>query len=94
MIISVGYRVKSSIATRFRIWATQKLKEYVVKGFILDDLMSGAAINQHLKTIFGDNGLQREATIKQYLIVQTEGSRQVQREVEHYSLYALGRIPS
>jgi hypothetical protein len=30
MIISVGYRVKSSVATRFRIWATQKLKEYIV----------------------------------------------------------------
>ena len=37
MIISVGYRVKSFIATRFRIWATQRLKEYIVKGFLLDD---------------------------------------------------------
>jgi hypothetical protein len=37
MIISVGYRVKSSIATRFRIWATQRLKEYLVKGFTMDD---------------------------------------------------------
>jgi hypothetical protein len=37
MIISVGYRVKSSIATRFRIWATQRLKEYIVKGFTMDD---------------------------------------------------------
>jgi len=37
MIISVGYRVKSGIATRFRQWATQKLKEYIVKGFVLDD---------------------------------------------------------
>lgn len=36
-IISVGYRVKSSIATSFRIWATQHLREYIVKGFILDD---------------------------------------------------------
>jgi len=36
-IISVGYRVKSAIATKFRIWATQKLREYMVKGFILDD---------------------------------------------------------
>ncbi|MFZ0451237.1 MAG: RhuM family protein [Desulfatiglandaceae bacterium] len=34
MIISVGYRVKSLIATRFRIWATQRLKEYIVKGFV------------------------------------------------------------
>ncbi len=37
MIISVGYRVKSLIATRFRIWATQLLKEYLVKGFTMDD---------------------------------------------------------
>lgn len=36
-IICVGYRVKSGIATRFRIWATQKLREYIVKGFVLDD---------------------------------------------------------
>jgi len=36
-IISVGYRVKSAVATRFRIWATQKLREYIVKGFVLDD---------------------------------------------------------
>ena len=37
MIISVGYRVKSHVATRFRIWATQRLKEYIIKGFALDD---------------------------------------------------------
>lgn len=37
MIISVGYRVKSLIATRFRIWATQRLKEYIIKGFVMDD---------------------------------------------------------
>lgn len=37
MIISVGYRVKSLIATRFRIWATERLKEYIVKGFTMDD---------------------------------------------------------
>ena len=36
-IISVGYRVKTGIATQFRIWATQRLREYIVKGFILDD---------------------------------------------------------
>ncbi len=36
-IISVGYRVKSLVATRFRIWATQRLKEFIVKGFVLDD---------------------------------------------------------
>jgi hypothetical protein len=37
VIISVGYRVKSHRGTQFRIWATQRLKEYIVKGFALDD---------------------------------------------------------
>jgi len=36
-IISVGYRVQSHTATRFRQWATQQLREYIVKGFVLDD---------------------------------------------------------
>ncbi len=36
-IISVGYRVQSITATRFRQWATQQLREYIVKGFVLDD---------------------------------------------------------
>ena len=36
-VISVGYRVNSQRATRFRIWATETLKEYLVKGFVLDD---------------------------------------------------------
>lgn len=37
MIISVGYRVKSIVATRFRQWATLRLREYIVKGFTMDD---------------------------------------------------------
>lgn len=37
VIISVGYRVKSQQGTRFRIWATKRLKEYMIKGFTLDD---------------------------------------------------------
>ena len=37
MIISLGYRIKSQIATRFRRWATDNLKEYMIKGFALDD---------------------------------------------------------
>ena len=37
VIISVGYRVKSHRGTQFRIWATQRLREYLVKGFALDD---------------------------------------------------------
>jgi len=36
-IISVGYRVNSRTATQFRIWATERLKEYIIKGFIMDD---------------------------------------------------------
>lgn len=36
-IIAVGYRVNSAEATQFRIWATQVLKEYIIKGFVLDD---------------------------------------------------------
>jgi hypothetical protein len=36
-IISIGYRVNSSQATAFRIWATQMLKEYIIKGFVMDD---------------------------------------------------------
>ena len=37
MIISLGYRIKSVIATRFRRWATKRLKEYMIKGFTIDD---------------------------------------------------------
>ena len=37
LIISLGYRIKSRIATQLRIWATQRLKEYIIKGFTMDD---------------------------------------------------------
>ncbi|MEA5257114.1 virulence RhuM family protein [Arcicella aquatica] len=45
-IISVGYRVNSAKATQFRIWATQTLKEFIIKGFVLDDnrLKQGQAV--------------------------------------------------
>jgi hypothetical protein len=36
-IISVGYRIKSAVATRFRQWATQHIRQYIVKGFVMDD---------------------------------------------------------
>lgn len=64
------------------IWLTQKMMATLYD-------VSVSAINQHLKRIFDDNELEREATIKQYLIVQTEGVRQVQRAVDHYSLQAI-----
>jgi hypothetical protein len=47
MIISLGYRVKSHVATRFRIWATKTLREYIVKGFAMDD--------ERLKNLGGGN---------------------------------------
>ncbi len=47
-IISVGYRVNSSKATQFRIWATKTLKEYIIKGFVMDD----ARLKQG-QTVFG-----------------------------------------
>ena len=47
VVISVGYRVKSIQGTQFRIWATQRLKEYIVKGFTLNDdrFKSGSSMN-------------------------------------------------
>ena len=47
MIIALGYRINSKIATKFRIWATQRLKEYIVKGFTMDD--------ERLKNLGGGN---------------------------------------
>ena len=47
VIISIGYRVKSKQGTRFRIWATQRIKEYIIKGFALNDerFKTGNSIN-------------------------------------------------
>lgn len=44
------------------------------------------AINQYIKKIYGDHELEPDATIKKYLIVQSEGNRQVSRMVDHYNL--------
>src|SRR3989338_3794079 len=43
-------------------------------------------LNEHIKTIYGDGELEAEATIRKFLIVQTEGSRQVKRPVDYYNL--------
>lgn len=47
VIISVGYRVKSKQGTQFRIWATQRLREYIIKGFTLNDerFTTGSSMN-------------------------------------------------
>ncbi len=51
--------------------------------------VSVPAVNQHLKRIFEDNELDPGATVKRYLIVETEGSSEVRRSVEHQSLHAI-----
>jgi hypothetical protein len=61
-IISVGYRVNSSRATQFRIWATETLKEYMIKGFVLDDerLKNG----RHFGKDYFDELLERVRSIR------------------------------
>jgi hypothetical protein len=54
VVISVGYRVKSHRGTQFRIWATKQLKEYIVKGFVLNDekLKETGHTNQYFEELF------------------------------------------
>jgi len=76
---------ETSVEMRYEdenIWLTQKMMAALYD-------VTVSAINQHLKRIYSDNELSREATIKKYLIVQTEGDRQIKRELDHYSLQAI-----
>ena len=54
VVISVGYRVKSHRGTQFRIWATKQLREYIVKGFVLNDekLKETGHTNQYFDELF------------------------------------------
>jgi len=61
------------------IWLTQKMLATLYD-------VSVAAVNQHIKRIYEDDELNPDATIKKYLIVQTEGTRQISRNVDHYNL--------
>lgn len=61
-IISVGYRVNSAQATQFRIWATQTLKEFIVKGFVLDD--ERLKLNKRFGKDYFDELLQRIREIR------------------------------
>ena len=61
------------------IWLTQKMMAALYD-------VSVPAISQHIKRIFEDGELQPEATIKKYLTVQTEGERQISRNLDHYNL--------
>jgi hypothetical protein len=76
---------QSSVEMRYEdenLWLTQKMMATLYD-------VSVPAISQHLKRIYADNELEREATVKQYLMVQTEGDREVQRKVDHYNLQAI-----
>ncbi|MDR3327431.1 MAG: virulence RhuM family protein [Prevotellaceae bacterium] len=64
------------------IWLTQKLLATLYD-------VDVATINEHLKNIFADSELSEGATIRKFLIVQKEGNRDVQREVNHYNLQAI-----
>lgn len=71
-----------SIEVRYEdenIWLTQKMLATVYG-------VTTAAINQHIKNIFNDNELDENSTIKNFLIVQKEGNREVSRNVAHYNL--------
>ena len=64
------------------IWLTQKMLATLYD-------VEVPTINEHIKKIFSDHELQEEATIRKFRIVQTEGSRQVNREVKHYNLQVI-----
>ena len=80
-VASVGDQ-QDSVEMRYEdenIWLTQKIMATLYD-------VSTAAINQHIKRIYHDLELMPEATIKKYLTVQLEGSRNVSRELTHYNL--------
>ena len=73
---------QDSIEMRYEdenIWLTQKMMAALYD-------VTAPTINEHIKKIFADSELQPEATIRKFRIVQSEGTRQVSREVNHYSL--------
>ena len=73
VIISVGYRVKSQRGTQFRIWATQRLREYLVKGFAMDD--------ERLKQRGGGNYFPEEKAV-----MKMENGQVLQYDIEHCGL--------
>ena len=78
-------KAQSSVEMRYEhenLWLTQKMMATLYD-------VSVPAVSQHLKRIYADNELEREATVKQYLMVRTEGEREVQRKVDHYCLQAI-----
>jgi hypothetical protein len=83
--VAAAGKAQSSVEMRYEdenLWLTQKMMATLYD-------VSVPAVSQHLKRIYADNELEREATVKPYLMVQTEGEREVQRKVDHYSLQAI-----
>ncbi len=83
--VAAGGGSEAGVEMRYEdenIWLTQKMMACLYD-------VTVSAINQHLKRIYADSELERGATVKKYLIVQTEGNRDVRREVEHYNLQAI-----
>jgi hypothetical protein len=64
MIITVGYRVNSTIAITFRMWAAQLLKEYMVKGFVMNDQRLSMAGTGFAGTDYFDELLERVRKIR------------------------------
>jgi hypothetical protein len=80
-VAAMGFTPENA-ETRYQdenIWLTQKMMAALYD-------VSVAAVNQHIKRIYADGELEPGATIKKYLIVQTEGARRVEREIDHYNL--------
>lgn len=73
---------EKSIEMRYEdenIWLTQKMMAALYD-------VNVRTINDHIKKIYSDSELEQSSTIRKYRIVQTEGSRQVAREINHYNL--------
>jgi len=64
VIISVGYRVKSHRGTQFRIWATQRLREYIVKGFVMDDQRLAGGVTNYF-----DELVERVRCIRMFFVL-------------------------
>lgn len=78
VIISVGYRVKSVQGTRFRQWATQRLKEYIVKGFTMDD--------ERLKNLGGGNHRKELRNPIRNICLNENGIYRQVLELKHHSV--------
>ena len=79
-IISVGYRVNSAQATQFRIWATQTLREFVIKGFVLDD--ERLKLNKRFGKDYFDELLERSARFGPASGVSSQNHRHL-RAMQH-----------